>query len=266
MTSSLTFSFNPSFENYGQLDLYSSPQANTKTPLLVFIHGGAWRSEDKQDHRQLALDFVNQGFTVAVTNYRLSLRETPEQQPKVQHPNHIQDTFEALTFLYNTPPTLTYDKENVFLVGHSAGAHIATMLILDPQLYSLSFIRGIVGADGIYDLPLLLRTFPTYLDFVSQAFGPDSTTYFQASPISKTPLLSSPSSLLVPTLIIHSMDDQLVDVAQANSIFHHLQSLNMDVTLDTTSVNGDHYDMIKSQDFIITVSQYINKIIQKNAI
>lgn len=70
MTSCSTFTYNSSFGTFGDLDLYSNVSANQSTPLVVYIHGGAWRTEDKQDHKQLALDFVEQGFTVAVTNYR----------------------------------------------------------------------------------------------------------------------------------------------------------------------------------------------------
>jgi acetyl esterase/lipase len=70
MTSCSTFTYNSSFGIFGDLDLYSSTSADQSTPLVVYIHGGAWRSEDKHDHRQLALNFVDQGFTVAVTNYR----------------------------------------------------------------------------------------------------------------------------------------------------------------------------------------------------
>jgi acetyl esterase/lipase len=70
MVDCTTLTFNSDFGDYGKLDLYSSSSATTLTPLVVFIHGGAWRTEDKRDHENVALGFVKQGFTVAVTNYR----------------------------------------------------------------------------------------------------------------------------------------------------------------------------------------------------
>ncbi|CAO3625112.1 unnamed protein product [Cunninghamella echinulata] len=263
MTDITTYYFNPSFENFGALDLYSTSTANETTSLIVYIHGGAWRSEDKKDHSQLAMNLVNQGFTVAVTNYRLSLRDKPKEPPKVQHPCHIQDTYEALTYLHQCRPKPVYDQNKVFLLGHSAGAHIATMLLLEPTQYSIPYIKGIIGADGIYDLPLLLKTFPTYLDFISQAFGDDASNYMDASPISK--LLSSSSSSLVspysiPVLVLQSLEDQLIDIGQAQSIINHLKKLNINVTLDTT-LKGDHYDMIKTKEFTTIVSQFINTIV-----
>lgn len=56
--------------HYKQLDLYIPHAGSSHSPLLVFVHGGAWRSEDKADHRALAEAFVARGYPVAVTNYR----------------------------------------------------------------------------------------------------------------------------------------------------------------------------------------------------
>ncbi|KAI8342727.1 Alpha/Beta hydrolase protein [Chlamydoabsidia padenii] len=261
MVDCTTITFNSDFGNYGKLDLYSTASATTSTPLMVFIHGGAWRTEDKKDHEQLALNFVKQGFTVAVTNYRLSLYDTPDEPPRVQHPAHIQDTYQALTCLHQINSPL-YDKNSIFLVGHSAGAHIATMLLLEPETYPLPFVRGVIGAAGIYDLPLLLTTHPTYLDFISQAFGKQQQeSYYQASPTSK----SHPSSVSAPpVLLVHSMDDQLLNLDQSQAMYHHLKKQGIDVTLDSTFVKGDHYAMIQSTDFSSITTQYINKIINKD--
>ncbi|KAI9302992.1 Alpha/Beta hydrolase protein [Cunninghamella echinulata] len=256
MTDIATYYFNPSFENFGALDLYSTPTANETTPLIVYIHGGAWRSEDKNDHNQLAMNLASQGFTVAVTNYRLSLRDKPNEPPKVQHPCHIQDTYEALTYLHQYRPKPVYDQNKIFLLGHSAGAHIATMLLLEPTQYSIPYVKGIIGADGIYDLPLLLKTFPTYMDFISQAFGDDTSNYLSASPISKS------SSSLVPVLILQSLEDQLIDIGQAESILNHLKKLNINAILDTT-LKGDHYDMIKTKEFTLAVSQFVSTIVSQ---
>ena len=55
---------------YKELDLYVPPEATDKSPLLVFIHGGAWRTEDKAEHAPLALALAARGFPVAAINYR----------------------------------------------------------------------------------------------------------------------------------------------------------------------------------------------------
>jgi acetyl esterase/lipase len=57
-------------ENLRSLDLYLSKESTSETPLIVFIHGGAWRSEDKSDYKDLATGFTDLGFSVASVNYR----------------------------------------------------------------------------------------------------------------------------------------------------------------------------------------------------
>lgn len=140
----------------------------------------------------------------------------------------------------------------MFLVGHSAGAHIATMLLLDT--YDVPFVAGAIGADGIYDITLLLATFPSYLDFIGQGFGLKAQ-YDDDSPISKS------ATGVPPVLLVHSMDDQLLDLAQTESMYRHLKRLGVAVTLDTTSVKGDHYAMIQSDDFCTAASHYIHSLL-----
>ncbi|KAF7729734.1 Kynurenine formamidase [Apophysomyces ossiformis] len=234
---------------FKSLDLYTPSTSNNTTPLIAFIHGGAWRSEDKADHEDLARDLANKGFTVASINYRLSLHEVPDKPPSVQHPMHISDVSEAIHYLYHHPGQ--YDPSRIYLVGHSAGAHIALMLVLDPA-FKISYLRGVIGAAGIYDIPLLLKTFPGYLEFISQAFGSDEKTYFEASPISKR------ASPVPPVLIVQSLEDKLIDVGQANAITKHLKSLRTDVEIDT-SVEGDHYEMLKTPEFVNVATEFIWK-------
>ncbi|KAG1047360.1 hypothetical protein G6F46_009754 [Rhizopus delemar] len=205
-----TFCYGPvEQENARSLDLYTSPKANENTPLVIFIHGGAWRTEDKSDYKTLAMDCLS-----------LSLLEKDETVSKIQHPSHLQDVQEAIEFLINTPPTNTYDPKQIYLVGHSAGAHIAMMLLLGYQVP----VKGVLGVSGIYDIPLLLNTFPSYLDFIHQAFG--DSDYYQASPVS----LQTSSSAKV--IIAHSQQDSLIDNQQAEVMTHHLKSLNINVLLD----------------------------------
>lgn len=57
-------------DNFKSVDLYFANHSNEQSPLIVFIHGGAWRSEDKSDYKQMCEDFCKAGFTVASVNYR----------------------------------------------------------------------------------------------------------------------------------------------------------------------------------------------------
>ncbi|KAI9258143.1 Alpha/Beta hydrolase protein [Phascolomyces articulosus] len=260
--------------HFKELDLYIPSSATEKSPLLVFIHGGAWRSEDKADHAPLAQALVAHGFPVALINYRLSLYKDDEKdkhiQPQVQHPMHIQDSKEAIDYLiyqqhrmFPENESYPYDPSNVYLIGHSAGAHIAMMLTLDPAYYGgnkeeeRKLVSGVIGAQGIYDLNLLFQKFPNY-DFVPQAFGTDISRYVDASPVSKQPTITTDQ--LPEMLVVHSLDDTLVDIGQAETMMDHLKN-NIHVPhvlLETTRVKGDHYDMLYSKEFIDSIVEFVN--------
>lgn len=189
---------------------------------------------------------------------RLSLYQVEGQPPAVQHPAHIQDTLEAIEFLAHDPPKKNvYDPSKLYLIGHSAGGHIVTSLLLDSTYASKAhaYVRGVVGADGIYDLPLLLKRYPNY-DFVAQAFGSDPSLYADASPVTQSP---EPSLMpLPPMLIVHSLEDDLLDVEQSNAMVHHLQNIGAQVKLDT-SVKGKHYDMLYTTEFYDLVTRFVQE-------
>ncbi|OBZ75338.1 putative isoprenylcysteine alpha-carbonyl methylesterase ICME [Grifola frondosa] len=119
-----------------QFDLYVPLQPFSQDtrppPLIVFIHGGAWRSEDKSDHAALARRLAAlSAFPVAVPNYRLTAPPTP-----VRHPAHAQDCLRFLHFLLSWPGSLTsprpYDASRLYLLGHSCSAHILASIFLTP--------------------------------------------------------------------------------------------------------------------------------------
>lgn len=167
----------------------------------------------------------------------MSLKENDQVQPTVQHPDHIHDVAECIQFLSKPPIEGKYNPKRFYLVGHSAGAHIATMLLLDNSLvYSL--IQGVLGVSGIYDIPLLLKTFPSYLDFIAQGFGTKSD-YKDDSPAYKT----SKELDSKPIILAQSPEDSLIDNAQSEVMFQHLKNINANVTLDL-DISGDHYDVM----------------------
>lgn len=135
------------------LDLY--PAAARNAPLLVFIHGGYWRSLDKQDFSFLVPAFHGAGVNVAMPNYGLAPATSIEEM--------VRQMLRALAWLYRTGPQLGINVKRIAVAGHSAGAHLAAMLLaadwprwapdLPPDL-----LCGAVCVSGIYDLQPLVRT------------------------------------------------------------------------------------------------------------
>jgi len=201
--------------NYGEtvpqrLELYLPSPART-APVLVYIHGGAWISGDKSEYRFLAQSFVQDGIAVAVINYRLAGDDT-------RYPAFVEDAILALRFLHEKASTLGISSDQIFLMGHSAGAHTAAGVAFDPQLGGqLSFVRGYIGVEGIYDLPALVQKWPEYRAwFVRSAFGADEANWKRGSPSEWTLKKSA------PWLLLHSPTDELVDQSQTDHFYARL--------------------------------------------
>ena len=147
-------------------------------PVLVFIHGGYWRTFDKADFSFIAPAFTAQGALVVVPNYGLCPAVTIEQI--------TLQMARALAWVWQHAARYGGDATRIALVGHSAGGHLATMLLscrwpeVDPQLPA-RLVTGALSISGLYDLeplrhvPMLqddLRLTPTAVARLSPAFFP----------------------------------------------------------------------------------------------
>ena len=143
------------------LDFFPCGQANA--PLLVFIHGGWWRSLDKSDFSFIAPAFMQAGIDVAITNYTLAPAATIEQITLQQ--------IHAVAWLYHHAADYGFDRTRIVLAGHSAGAHLAAMLMatLWPQVgpkLPVDLIKGGILLSGLYDLAPVMHA-----DFVNGDLG-----------------------------------------------------------------------------------------------
>ncbi len=134
------------------MDIYRPPGAAGQLPLVVFVHGGNWRTGDKDMYPFVALPLARRGAVVAVPNYRL--------YPDVQFPAFLDDTARAVAWAAAHAAAFGADGRRVFLVGHSAGAYNAAMLAVDPAFlahagFDRSRLAGVVGLAGPYNfLPI----------------------------------------------------------------------------------------------------------------
>ncbi len=102
-----------------RLDFY--PAHTPNAPLLVFIHGGWWRSLDKSDFTFLVPAYRRQGFNVALTNYTLAPQASIEEITRQQ--------LRALAWLYRHADRYEFDRDRIVVAGHSAGGHLAAMML-----------------------------------------------------------------------------------------------------------------------------------------
>ena len=94
--------------------------AKTAAPVMVFVHGGYWRSLDKADHSFVAPAFTRQGVCVVVINYALC--------PAVTVSDICLQTAQALAWVWRNIAQHGGDPSRVTVVGHSAGGHLALWL------------------------------------------------------------------------------------------------------------------------------------------
>ena len=130
-----------------KLDFF--PASERGAPLLVFIHGGWWRSLDKSDFSFVAPAYVRAGINVALTNYTLAPDASIEQI--------VMQQLHALAWLYRHAAKYRFDAQRIVVAGHSAGAHLTAMTlaalfpVLAPDLPP-NLVRAAVMMSGLYDL------------------------------------------------------------------------------------------------------------------
>ncbi len=162
---------------HGQtLDVF--PAAAAKAPVLIFIHGGYWRSLDKADHSFVAPSFNADGAMVVVPNYGLC--------PAVNIEQIALQLADAVAWVHRHAAVHGGDPTRIALAGHSAGGHLATMLLscrwkeVADDLPAQP-LAGALSISGLYDLeplrhtPFLqgdLRLTPAAVARLSPAFFP----------------------------------------------------------------------------------------------
>jgi acetyl esterase/lipase len=134
------------------LDLYApigAPIGALRAPVVVFLYGGGWKEGDRTLYRFVGAALAARGFVVVVPDYRVF--------PAVRFPAFIQDAAAAVAWTRAHVGGYGGDPGRVFLMGHSAGAHIAAMLTLDRQWLGVEGldpdrdVAGFVGLAGPYD-------------------------------------------------------------------------------------------------------------------
>ncbi|KAF2862696.1 alpha/beta-hydrolase [Piedraia hortae CBS 480.64] len=255
-----------SFSTLNTIDICLPRPVNQshKAVWVVYIHGGAWRDPDinaaslgPAQEILLRSEVVRQIAGFASINYRLSpYLDSPYQQTSsadpahnAMHPDHINDVLQALLYLQEK---FSFDKRYI-LVGHSCGATLAFQVAM-KCCWGQSGLneRGvkppiaILGVEGLYDLPGLVNNHsqtPAYKDFISTAFGLDTSVWAAASPVNGRYCESWTEGRLA--VIAHSHQDEMVELDQSISQLSALRrsgfgETNVDRKLKFIELSGQH--------------------------
>lgn len=132
------------------LHLPQSAKAGPPRSAVVFFHGGRWSYGRKEEYRFVAQALTARGHAVLVCDYR--------KYPAVRFPAFVEDAAAAVAWSLRHLPEHGLDPRRIFLMGHSAGAHLAALATMDRRY---SEPHG-VDPDGVAGLVLMSGPFDFY--------------------------------------------------------------------------------------------------------
>lgn len=168
--------------NNQRLRLWDS-KFSSPAPIVVFIHGGSWKSGTYLDSMgSLKVDHLTaKGYAFATVNYTLF--------PVVSVKEQVEEVAESVAFLAQNAIELRLDPKRIVLMGHSSGAHVATLLGTDTSYLehaglSINRIAGVIALDGSnYNAPAEILDSPgSVANNMIHALGSEPTTLREMSP------------------------------------------------------------------------------------
>ncbi|MEQ8797769.1 MAG: alpha/beta hydrolase [Salinisphaeraceae bacterium] len=149
-----------------QLDVYEPDNDVPDRPVVVFFYGGRWSSGERAGFRFVAQALTSRGYVAVVPDYRL--------YPEVRFPDFVEDGARATAWVREHAVDYGGDPGRLFLMGHSAGAHIAAMLATDERYLqavggSPDWLAGMIGLAGPYEF------LPITAEDLKDTFGPEDT-------------------------------------------------------------------------------------------
>jgi arylformamidase len=133
-----------------RLDIYAAKQPGGA--VLIYIHGGYWRSGSKDDNANFVPPFVQRGATVVLVEYDLC--------PAVTVSEIVRQTRAAVVWIYRNIAGYGGDPSKLYVSGHSAGGHLTAMALAhDWQKEGLpsDTIKGALASSGVYDTEMVLH-------------------------------------------------------------------------------------------------------------
>lgn len=239
------------------MDMYI-PDSKERLPLVVWIHGGGWRSGSKENC-QPALFLLQYGYAVASINYRLT--------GLIEFPAEIEDCKSAIRFIRAKAEKYNIDPERIGVWGSSAGGHLAALL-------------GTTGNIKEFDKGEYLE-FSSNVKAVCDYFGPSSIRDM-SSKVSLD-VENAPEELLAgriprnvrkareaspvnyvskdtcPFFIVHGDRDNVVPLSQSEMLYNALLKAGVPVELEIIKGAGHGGPEFISQDIIKKVVAFFDR-------
>lgn len=185
------------------IDVYTPPNAHD-APVIVMVHGGAWKIGDKANTGSVENKlkyWLPKGYVFVSVNYRML--------PDIMAYEQAGDVAAALRYVQSHAGGWGARPDHLILMGHSAGAHIVALLSSNPALVGQKWAGTVVLDSAVMSVPDLMSH--RHLGFYDEAFGADKAYWLKASPIDQW------TSAAVPMLVVCSTKrkDKPCDQAKA---------------------------------------------------
>lgn len=215
-------------ENALMLDLYLPENSEKPAPCLIFIHGGGWKSGNRNDYAYYTSRFAQKGYACATISYRF--------QQEAKFPAAVHDTKDAVRWVRVNASEYKIDPDKIAAIGGSAGGYLSMMAgYADaPELEAESSypevsskVQAVVDLYGPTDLDTKLgHEASEVLNFLGKAYEEAPELYVLASPVAHVDK-NDP-----PTLIFQGTVDAIVPVEQSDQLAGHLLGVGVPVVYD----------------------------------
>ncbi|PWU04479.1 MAG: alpha/beta hydrolase [Bacteroidetes bacterium] len=207
------------------LDIYPSLQPHSKT--LIFIHGGYWHKFDKSSFQFIAKAFWPYNITTVLLNYPLA--------PEVSMDQISASCRNAVQWLYQNISAYNGDPGQLYIAGHSAGAHLAAMMLATEWNYfnlSADVIKGVCAISGLYNL------IPIQHSEINQFLNMDSEAAIRNSPVELLPKTQCPLILVVGS----NETDEFLE--QSRELY---ASWKENIPIEIAEIEGlNHYSIVET--------------------
>lgn len=200
-----------------RLDIYAGESASAGRPVIIFFYGGAWQRGDRWKYRFAGEALAADGYVAVVPDYRV--------YPDVRFPDFVRDGAKAVAWVRANIDRVGGDPSRIYLMGHSAGAHIAALLALDTSYLQTEGLSpkdlcGFIGLAGPYDF-LPLRS-----ERLKDVFGDNG----DPAALALTQPIHFATAQAPPALLLTGADDRVVHPGNTERLAERLQASGALVT------------------------------------
>ncbi|WP_316795649.1 alpha/beta hydrolase [Pedobacter agri] len=123
-------------EEKNTLNIYYKNDSVKNKPVLIFIHGGSWSSGKKETYWWLGRNFARKGIVTVIINYPLA--------PNAEYQKMANDCALAVKWVKENVSDYSASQEKIFVMGHSAGAHLGELINADPKYFQHAGIKNLI--------------------------------------------------------------------------------------------------------------------------